>query len=166
MKARAFAIKAHGNQKYGNRPYIYHLEAVVNILEKYSEEAKVIGYLHDVVEDTKVTLTEIEKIFGNFIAACINILSDEPGENRKERKIKTYEKMSKVTGKETLALIVKAADRLANVEECIKNKQHTLLKMYKKEHKDFYDAVYRKELCEDIWTELNTIIKKSIQKGK
>lgn len=157
-KARAFAIKAHANQRYGNKPYLHHLEAVVANLAPYGEEAKVIGYLHDVVEDTSVSLVEIESLFGPFVACCVSILTDEPGENRKERKIKTYQKMRQVTGKETLALVVKAADRLANIEACIKDGKLDLLDMYKGEHMAFSRAVYREDLCEDIWRKINALI--------
>lgn len=153
--ARKFAIEAHGDQKYGDKPYIHHLESVVAILEPHGEEAKIIGYLHDVVEDTKVTVEEIEKLFGRFVAQCVGILSDEPGKNRKERKTKTYEKMSKVTGKETLALVVKAADRLANIEACIKDGNKSLLDMYKKEHKHFHDAIYLEGICDEIWARIS-----------
>ena len=157
-KARSFAIEAHGDQKYGEKPYIHHLEAVVSILEPYGNEAKLIGYLHDVAEDTHVSIDEIKSIFGEFVANCVAILSDELGSNRKERKIKTYEKMSKVTGKETLALVVKAADRLANIEACISDDNEKLLDMYKNEHQAFTKAVYRSGICEDIWARINKAI--------
>jgi (p)ppGpp synthase/HD superfamily hydrolase len=55
-KAKEFAIKHHGEQKYGDRPYSFHLDQVVSYLVPYGETAQVIGYLHDVVEDTDVTL--------------------------------------------------------------------------------------------------------------
>jgi len=54
-KSRDYAITAHGEQKYGDKPYIHQLEAVVKILEPYGSEAKLIGYLHDVAEDTHST---------------------------------------------------------------------------------------------------------------
>ena len=157
-KARDYAIAAHGEQKYGDKPYIHHLEAVVKILEPYGNGAKLIGYLHDVAEDTHISIKEIEKEFGPFVAACVAMLSDEPGANRKERKSKTYEKMSKVAGKEELALVVKAADRLANIEACISDKNMSLLSMYQNEHEAFSKAVYRQGLCDDIWKRINKSI--------
>ena len=54
-QARAFALAAHGDQMYGARPYSFHLDAVVRLLSPYGIEAQVIGYLHDVVEDTEVS---------------------------------------------------------------------------------------------------------------
>lgn len=155
-KAREFAIAAHKNQMYGVHPYSYHLDAVASIVRKYGEMAETVAYLHDVVEDTDVTLDEIEKQFGSLVSRCVAILTDEPGKDRKERKSKTYAKMAKVTGEENLALLVKAADRLANVRASVADKNNKLIEMYKSEYPVFKSAVYREGLCEDIWRELET----------
>ena len=96
--ARDFAIDAHGEQKYGARPYHVHLDAVAELASAYGETAQVVAYLHDVVEDTPVALSAIEGRFGKFVAGCVAILTDEPGETREERKRKTYLKMAKVSG--------------------------------------------------------------------
>ena len=113
------------------------------------------------LEDTEVDIQAIENEFGEFIADCVSLLTNEPGKNRKERKEKTYAKLKLVAGKEELALVVSAADRLANVQVCIahENKENMkLLKMYKAEHDAFRDAVYRPGLCEDLWSKINTAI--------
>jgi (p)ppGpp synthase/HD superfamily hydrolase len=83
IKARKFALKHHGEQKYGEHPYIVHLDAVANLVQQYGEAAVVIAYLHDVVEDTNVSIREIEKEFGALVADCVAVLTDEPGEDRK-----------------------------------------------------------------------------------
>lgn len=153
-KARQFAMDAHGQQQYGKQPYIIHLEAVVNNLEGHGEYAQVVGYLHDVIEDTQVTYQDVKNTFGEYIADCVAVLTDEPGVNRKERKTKTYAKMAEVVGDLELALIVKAADRLANIQACLDGEHVELLNVYKDEHEAFYNAVYRKDLCEDIWEQI------------
>mgnify|MGYP000024944606 FL=1 len=158
IKAREFAILHHGDQQYGVHPYSVHLDAVASITSAYGESAEVVAYLHDVVEDTQVSTADIESIFGSLIADCVAILTDEPGENRKERKVKTYQKMAAVTGKAELALLVKTADRLANVRACILGKNQRLLDIYKSEHKVFCQSVYREGLCEPLWVELNEIM--------
>ena len=89
------------------------------------------------VEDTDVSIEDIKVEFGVFIADCISILTDEIGKNRQERKIKTYAKMAKVSGKLELALVVKAADRLANLTACFSDNNIHLLNMYKQEHEVF-----------------------------
>ena len=153
-KAREFAVARHGDQKYGNRPYSYHLDQVASLLEPYGELAQVVGYLHDVVEDTDTTRDEVEKEFGPVVAACVAVLTDEPGASRKERKEKTYKKMATLTGEDELALAVKAADRLANTQACIDDKKHDLLKVYQSEFDAFYKAAYRPGQCDDLWKRL------------
>lgn len=156
-KAREFAIFAHGNQMYGTHPYSFHLDAVASIVQKYGKTAETIAYLHDVVEDTDVPLEEIERNFGSLVSKCVAILTDESGENRKERKSKTYAKMAKVTGEESIALLVKAADRLANLRASISEENHKLIEMYKTEYSSFRSSVYRENLCEEIWQELESL---------
>ncbi len=48
-RARDFAIAAHGEQRYGDHPYVFHLDAVAALLAPYGVDAQTIGYLHDVV---------------------------------------------------------------------------------------------------------------------
>ncbi len=153
-KAREFALKHHGEQKYGEHPYVVHLDAVAELVQQYGEPAVVIAYLHDVVEDTDVRLRDIEKEFGRLIADCVAVLTDEPGEDRKERKAKTYAKMARVCGETEIALLVKAADRLANMRACVADKKERLLRVYEVEYLVFKEAVYRPGICDEIWAEL------------
>ena len=157
-KAREFAVAAHGDQQYGEHPYFVHLDAVAEIVSDYGEPAIVLAYLHDVVEDTAVTLNEVEREFGKFVSECINLLTDEPGSNRKERKSKTYEKLSKVEGDTEIVLVVKTADRLANMRSCLSEQNRGLLSMYKKEHLAFKKSVFRESLCDTFWDELEEIM--------
>lgn len=159
-RARNFALKYHGDQKYGpNLPYIYHLESVVNILAEYKPETQVVGYLHDVIEDTKATEEIIQKEFGDFVAECVYLVSDEPGPNRKARKERTHKKLKAVTKEYESVLIVKAADRLANISASIIWNQESLFEMYVKEMVDFRGAVYRLNLCDEIWIQMEFIVK-------
>jgi len=157
-RAREFAIKCHGDQMYGDLPYAFHLDEVAEIASIYGDDAIVLAYLHDVVEDTDTTLEEIEFLFGTLVSQCVAILTDEPGADRKERKAKTYEKMSKVIGELELALIVKTADRLANFRACVTRNKPDLLSMYKNEHAVFKQSVYRKNLCDPLWQEIEGIV--------
>lgn len=159
-KVKEFAINAHGNQKYGDQPYIVHLESVAEIVKPYGKSAQIIAWLHDVVEDTSVRKTEIEQEFGNFIAECVGVLTDEPGADRKEKKAKTYAKMAKTGQELNLALIVKAADRLSNIKACIAFKRYSKLEMYKNEHEAFKTAAYRPGLCDDLWEKMEAVFAK------
>jgi (p)ppGpp synthase/HD superfamily hydrolase len=157
-EAREFALKAHGNQKYGEQPYSVHLESVAELLVPFGEEAQMLGYLHDVVEDTKTRIEEIEQRFGQQIARCVELLTDEPGKNRRERRARTNAKLSQVGKEDELALIVKAADRLANLRASVICSDQSKLQMYRKEHPAFKQAVFRKDLCDDLWQEMSIIV--------
>lgn len=92
-KAVQFATKAHGSQvrKYHGTPYISHPLAVAEIVKSvpHTEEMLMAAVLHDVVEDTPVTIEEIKQEFGNTVAEIVYFLTDiskpEDG-NRAHRK--------------------------------------------------------------------------------
>jgi (p)ppGpp synthase/HD superfamily hydrolase len=161
--AREFAILHHGDQKYGEHPYVYHLDQVAALLDNDTEKA--LAYLHDIREDTKVTYEEIVAKFGYFIADCVEFLTDCQGANRKERKKLTNEKLSKLEGKYKIVLRVKIADRLANMTESLLSDNISKLEMYNKEMEEFFKAVSRISLNgtvktlenADLWAKVTTI---------
>lgn len=160
--ARAFAVAAHGDQKYGDHPYAYHLDAVAGIAEPYGEDAVTVAYLHDIVEDTPVAVADVESRFGPHVAACVALLTDEPGDNRKERKARTYAKLAQISGLRELALIVKAADRLANVGACVQDRNQRLYRVYQGEQPVFRQAAYRPGLCDALWQELDDLLARGL----
>ncbi len=160
--ARDFAIKAHGDQKYGGQPYIVHLDAVANILRPNGSFARIVGYLHDVLEDTKVTYEELADAFGSVVADLVLILTDEGLDTRRERKAKSNAKLRAVKADRQLALIVKAADRLANMRESAKGGAGSKLEMYRREHPEFTQAAFRPGLCDELWAEMDAILKQPI----
>lgn len=163
-EARAFAARAHGDQRYGDHPYVVHLDEVVGVLlgvlEVPAPELLVIGYLHDVVEDTEVTLDHVGERFGDGVARCVDLLTDAPGNNRKERKAATYARLAEVgrDAPDGRALVVKAADRLANVRRCVADENRRLLSMYRDEHVAFRSAVWRQSLVLPLWRELDELL--------
>ncbi len=80
MEARKMAEKMHqGAVDKAGAPYIHHPERVASRLQ--SPEEQVVGWLHDVVEDTSVTLQDIETIFGADTAKALDAVThreDEP----------------------------------------------------------------------------------------
>lgn len=156
--ARAYALSMHGAQPYGQHPYSYHLDAVVATLAPYGPQAQIVGYLHDVVEDTSATVAEVRAHFGDHVAACVALLTDEPGANRKERKAKTYAKLAQVTGPEELALVVKTADRLSNVRSSVADGNLDMWSLYRSEHAVFKASAFRPGLCDELWTELDGLL--------
>jgi (p)ppGpp synthase/HD superfamily hydrolase len=138
-----------------------HLDAVAELVRGHGEPAQVVAYLHDVVEDTPVPLSAIAEEFGEQVAGCVAILTDEPGGSRSERKRRTYAQMARVSGDLELALIVKAADRLANMRACVADGKDGLLGVYKEEHTSFRESAYRQGLCEALWYEMDEICARS-----
>ena len=133
-QAEKFATRNHGLQDYDGFPYDVHLDKVVDVLKRfgYSGHYLIAGYLHDILEDCPVSYSDIKKLFGEQVAEIVYCVTDELGRNRKERKEKTYPKIRSNQD----AIIVKLADRIANVEHSIQM-EHRMNDMYIKEYKDF-----------------------------
>lgn len=155
--AEAFATVQHGDQKYGEEPYTKHLAHVAEVLRRFkftSEDLQVAAWLHDTVEDTNASLTQIEMMFGRNVADIVRRVTNEPGKNRKERHANTYPKIKFSVE----ALTVKLADRIANVESSIETTSDKL-GMYKKEHKEFKRMLYRDNVGHDaMWRHLDFLI--------
>lgn len=143
-KAREFAVKAHGGQRYGDRPYVEHLAEVVAVLTDFEYKAQYLcaGWLHDVVEDTPTTLGEIERNFGAEVARLVDAVSG--GGDRESHVASIYEKIAAYPD----AAIVKLADRIANVEACALGDKHA--KRYAREHNGFAAAI-QPHVCRQNW---------------
>lgn len=123
--------------------------------------------LHDIVEDTDYELKNLYKYKENFIVETIvHAVTDEPGENRKERKLKTY---PKIRSAGDAAIFVKLIDRFCNVYYSDNEKKK---EMYKKEYYAFECALrqkvnYKKDsdslrlalAVEHLWKELDGMLK-------
>ena len=81
-KARVFATAAHAAvaqlRKYTNEPYIVHPAEVVSIVKSvpHDEAMLAAAWLHDVVEDTGVTLEIVRAEFGDDVAELVGWLTD------------------------------------------------------------------------------------------
>ena len=151
--AEIFAIAAHGNQQYGFHPYHKHLKDVVDICEPYGAERQVLAWLHDVLEDTNCKMEQLIHVFGLSTANLVKLLTDPDAPTRSERKLLLNVILSDPETPSSV-LIVKAADRLANVRHsCLGN--NLMLEKYRKEHQSFRNACYRDRLCDPIWQELD-----------
>ena len=120
-KAYIFARTAHGNQtRHSGEPYFSHPIAVaeITIELKLDQSSIITALLHDVVEDTEISLEEIKKIFGEEIANLV----DGVTKLGKLEVIPTNEKFAENFRKLTIAmsrdirvLLIKLADRLHNM---------------------------------------------------
>ncbi len=134
--ARRFAIEAHGDQRYDDLPYEHHLTAVVTVLKDFncSEAAQTAGWLHDVIEDTAFGYDAVEARFGREVADMVMACTGE-GETRPERNAAIYRKIAACPA----AAVVKAADRIANVEAAAPESKH--MARYRGERDGFRAAI-------------------------
>lgn len=130
-RAYLFAEEKHGDQRRASGiPYILHPTSVACILAELGMDSESIAaaLLHDVVEDTEVTLDEIVKLFGQEIAGLIDgvtKLGKIPYSSREEQQAENIRKMLIAMSNDIRVIIIKLADRLHNMRtiDCMKE-QH------------------------------------------
>jgi len=66
--------------------------------------------------------------------------------------------LAAVTGPNEITLVVKTADRLANVRACVADDKQSLLAVYLSEHPVFRKSAYRSGLCDPLWDELDDLL--------
>lgn len=120
-KAVAFAARAHAGQtrKGDGIPYIVHPFIVASMLREQgcSLNAIIAGLLHDTIEDTDVSIDDIQRTFGTavagIVAACTEPDKTAPWEERKEHSIQVIKTAS------LDAKYVACADKLHNLRSLI-----------------------------------------------
>ncbi len=130
-QAYLFAEEKHGDQRRASGiPYILHPTSVACILAELGMDSESIAaaLLHDVVEDTDVTLEDVTKKFGAEIAGLIDgvtKLGKIPYSSREEQQAENIRKMLIAMSNDIRVIIIKLADRLHNMRtiECMKE-QH------------------------------------------
>lgn len=125
MRARYFATAAHAAvgqvRKYTNEPYINHPAEVVRLLESVGADSvtRQGGWLHDVVEDTKVPLVIIGVLFGEkvmgLVAEVTDVSKPEDG-NRVDRKAKD---LAHLAGSSPEGATIKLADLISNTSSIV-----------------------------------------------
>jgi (p)ppGpp synthase/HD superfamily hydrolase len=161
-KAKELAADAHADQKHGTRPYIMHLWEVADTVKKYSylvpesehESLIVAAFLHDIVEDTSVTIEEIIGQFGSHVGTLVELVTNKPGVNRAARHEATYHLIAGNQG----ATFLKLCDRIANVSHTIAVSDKKFFKMYSKEHNAFKAIMHKPGIFEDMWRDLDALM--------
>jgi guanosine-3',5'-bis(diphosphate) 3'-pyrophosphohydrolase len=119
LAAARFAAEKHAQQKRkgaSGEPYFNHLLEVAELIAASSGELDVelvmAALLHDTVEDTGVTLQELEERFGSDVAGLVAEVTDDkslPKETRKHLQVQTAHKKSE------RAQTLKLADKISNL---------------------------------------------------
>lgn len=120
-RAYFFAEKAHAGQlRNSGEPYIQHpLEVAYILAELQLDITSIIaGLLHDVVEDTEVTLDEIEEEFGStvrFLVAGVTKLGKIEYKSKEDRHAENLRRMFIAMAQDIRVILIKLADRLHNL---------------------------------------------------
>ncbi len=120
-KAFRFARKWHeGQVRDSGEPYMAHPAHVAMILADMRMDLVAIqtGLLHDVVEDTSVTVEQVRKEFGEEIARCVGgvtKLTKLDFYSAEDRQAESFRKMLLAMVEDIRVIIVKLADRLHNM---------------------------------------------------
>lgn len=168
LERSAFKIHDEVNQKYDNLlPYGFHLKLTASYVSRYGygvaeEEADVLvlyasAYLHDSIEDTRMSYNDVARFMDDFIREnswlpeeiaarvkaqvpeIVYALTNEKGRNRKERANDIYYKAIRET---RLASFVKMCDRLANIRYTTMFVfANRMLEVYRKEHPGFISSI-------------------------
>ena len=119
--AFSYSEGAHSGQtRASGKPFIMHPLTVADILAdwRFDSPSIVAALLHDVVEDTPVTLEQIRQTFGGDIAHLVDGLSKIgrlEGIDRQEREAENFRKLLLAASKDWRVIFIKLADRLHNM---------------------------------------------------
>jgi RelA/SpoT family (p)ppGpp synthetase len=120
-RAFEFAYQLHkGQYRKSGEPYICHPVAVAGILRDLGGSAAMIaaGFLHDVVEDTDVTIEEIEQHFGAEVRCLVEgvtKLSKFNFKSKTESQAENFRRMFLAMAQDIRVIVVKLSDRLHNM---------------------------------------------------
>ena len=119
-RARVFATAAHAAvgqvRKYTFEPYIVHPTEVASIVATvpHTNEMLAAAYLHDTVEDTGVSIVDIQKEFGNEVASLVGWLTDVSKPEQGNRAVRKAIDREHTAMAPAAAQTVKLADLIAN----------------------------------------------------
>ena len=142
-RAYEVADKAHGGQvRRSGDPYISHPVSVAIILIGMGMDTDCIcaALLHDVVEDTAVTLDELKKAFGADVAVMVGgvtKLTNMTFSTKEEQQAENIRKMLLAMNEDIRVILIKLADRLHNMRtmqyqtpEKQRSKSHETMEIY------------------------------------
>lgn len=177
-RAYVFAMQAHGSQtRASGDPYFSHPIEVAGILTKYRVDSAsiVTALLHDTVEDTEVSLVDIEKLFGGEIAKLVDgvtKLTRIELQSVETKQAENFRKFLLAMSDDLRVLLVKLADRVHNMRTLKFIKNPDKRKRVARETLEIYAPLaerigmrdFQEELQDLAFKELNPDARRSIKK--
>ncbi len=120
LRALVFAADKHRHQKRKGAeasPYINHLIAVAAVLAQagvVDEMLLVAAVLHDTIEDTKTTYTDIASVFGSRVAQLVQEVTDNKSLDKAIRKQLQIQNAHALSDQ---AKQLKIADKISNIRD-------------------------------------------------
>ena len=120
-RAYEFSVKAHeGQMRMSGAPYVSHCAETARILAWLNMDSVTIacGLLHDIVEDTTVSLSEVRDAFGDEIAAIVDgvtHISEMSFDSPEREQMEKYRKLLISMARDVRVILIKLADRLHNM---------------------------------------------------
>jgi len=121
VRAYRFSEEAHrGQKRHSGEDYVLHCVEVAKILAglRLDTTTVVSGLVHDVIEDTRFTIEDIEREFGKEVASIVDGLTKIehlPVHSPRDRQVENYRKLLLSIAKDARVIIIKLADRLHNM---------------------------------------------------
>lgn len=132
-KAKQFAYEAHKGMKRKGKdtPFIYHLKLVNLYLESLTDDEEILaaGWLHDVIEDTPITLEELKKEFNRTVCRYVELETEDKSLSWKDRKLKQINELKENNSK---VILISFADKMANLTEMDSDYQLEKEKLWKR----------------------------------
>lgn len=168
LEAYEFAKNAHdGVKRKSGEPYIVHPLCVAKILiENNMDYATIIaGLLHDVVEDTDITLVDIKKRFGATVAKLVDGVTKISALQLKEKNLTEADSMKRLLiamGNDVRVIFIKLADRLHNMRTIEYLKPDRQVRM-SKETKEIFIPIAERIGIRNIRSELQNLVLKCLR---
>ena len=135
VRAYQFSERAHAGQKrLSGDPFVSHCVEVAKILAELPLDSVTVasGLIHDVVEDTDVSIADVEAEFGKDMAQIVDgvtKIGNLPLNSVQERQVENYRKLLLSIAKDVRVILIKLADRLHNMrtlEHLPEHKRHRI----------------------------------------
>lgn len=152
-KALLYAEMCHSGQvrKHAKLSYLTHLvvvsrhiKSILQQLNMENEELEIAGLLHDTLEDTPLTMENLEMRFGSNVLNYVLTNTEDKSKTWKERKSTTIEKIKYTSLGGNILLL---ADKLSNLSDLLKHKIEVgdrafdMLKEDKKAQKWYFESI-------------------------
>jgi (p)ppGpp synthase/HD superfamily hydrolase len=163
-KARIFATAAHAAaaqlRKYTNEPYIVHpaeVFSIVSTVDGATSEMMAAAWLHDVVEDTGVTIEVIRDMFGEKVAELVGWLTDVSRPEQGNRAVRKAIDRAHTAMAPAEAQTIKLADLISNCTSIVEHDAN-FAKTYLEEKRLLLEVLTKGNRV--LWERANEIVSK------